>query len=98
MRPGRLKTPEEEVYYRKAARLYKQKVTIPLILVGGIRSYKVAEELVRDGTADYISFSRPSFANQGLSSVGGRVTAAKRNVFQTMPALPLRWMAGAFTA
>jgi 2,4-dienoyl-CoA reductase-like NADH-dependent reductase (Old Yellow Enzyme family) len=59
VRPGRLKTPEEEVYYRKAARLYKQKVTIPLILVGGIRSYEVAEDLVRNGTADYISLSRP---------------------------------------
>ena len=30
VRPGRLKTPEQEVYYRKAARLYKQKVKIPL--------------------------------------------------------------------
>ena len=59
VRPGELKTPEQEVYYRKAARLYKQKVTIPLILVGGIRSYKVAEELVQNGTADYISLSRP---------------------------------------
>ena len=59
VRPGILKTPAKEVYYRKAARLYKQKVTIPLILVGGIRSYEVAEELVQDGTADYISMSRP---------------------------------------
>ncbi|HWT79828.1 MAG TPA: NADH:flavin oxidoreductase, partial [Candidatus Methylomirabilis sp.] len=59
VRPGRLKTPEQEVYYRQAAKLYKQKVTIPLILVGGIRSYEVAEELVRDGTADYVSMSRP---------------------------------------
>ncbi|MFI5330035.1 MAG: NADH:flavin oxidoreductase [Desulfobaccales bacterium] len=66
VRPGRLKTPEQEVYYRKAARLYKQQVTIPLILVGGIRSYGVAEELVRDGTADYISMSRPLICEPGL--------------------------------
>ena len=66
VRPGRLKTPEQEVYYRQAARLYKQKVTIPLILVGGIRSYEVAEELVRDGTADYISLSRPLICEPGL--------------------------------
>jgi 2,4-dienoyl-CoA reductase-like NADH-dependent reductase (Old Yellow Enzyme family) len=59
VRPGILKTPEQEVYYRTAARLYKQEVTIPLILVGGIRSYEVAEELVQDGQADYISLSRP---------------------------------------
>jgi len=45
MRPGSLKTPQQEVYYRKAARLYKQGGTIPLILVGGIRSYGVAKEV-----------------------------------------------------
>jgi 2,4-dienoyl-CoA reductase-like NADH-dependent reductase (Old Yellow Enzyme family) len=66
VRPGRLKTPEQEVYYRQAARLYKQKVTIPLILVGGIRSYEVAEELVREGTADYVSLSRPLICEPGL--------------------------------
>jgi 2,4-dienoyl-CoA reductase-like NADH-dependent reductase (Old Yellow Enzyme family) len=66
VRPGKLKTPEQEVYYRKAARLYKQKVTIPLILVGGIRSYEVAEELVQEDTADYISMSRPLICEPGL--------------------------------
>jgi 2,4-dienoyl-CoA reductase-like NADH-dependent reductase (Old Yellow Enzyme family) len=66
VRPGRLKTPEQEVYYREAARLYKQKVAIPLILVGGIRSYGVAAELVRDGMADYISMSRPLICEPGL--------------------------------
>lgn len=65
VRPGRL-TPAQEVYYQEAARLYKQKVAIPLILVGGIRSYEVAEELVRDGTADYISMSRPLICEPGL--------------------------------
>ncbi|MFZ2087290.1 MAG: hypothetical protein WAU47_01840, partial [Desulfobaccales bacterium] len=63
---GSLKTREQEVYYRQAARLYKQEVTVPLILVGGIRSYEVAEELVRDGTADYISLSRPLICEPGL--------------------------------
>jgi 2,4-dienoyl-CoA reductase-like NADH-dependent reductase (Old Yellow Enzyme family) len=66
VRSGSLKTREQEVYYRQAAGLYKQKVTVPLILVGGIRSYEVAEELVRDGTADYISLSRPLICEPGL--------------------------------
>jgi 2,4-dienoyl-CoA reductase-like NADH-dependent reductase (Old Yellow Enzyme family) len=66
VRPGILKTPEQEVYYRKAAKLYKQKVAIPLILVGGIRSYEVAEELVRTGTADYLSLNRPLICEPGL--------------------------------
>jgi 2,4-dienoyl-CoA reductase-like NADH-dependent reductase (Old Yellow Enzyme family) len=66
VRPGRLKTPAQEVYYREAAGLYKQQVTIPLILVGGIRSYEVAEALVRENTADYISLSRPLICEPGL--------------------------------
>lgn len=65
-RPGRLITPSEEVYYRDAAKLYKQKVSIPLMLVGGIRSYDIAEELVKNGTADYIAMSRPLICEPSL--------------------------------
>lgn len=66
VRPGKLKTPKQEVFYREAAILYKQKVAIPLMLVGGIRSYGVAEELVQNGTADYISMSRPLICEPSL--------------------------------
>jgi 2,4-dienoyl-CoA reductase-like NADH-dependent reductase (Old Yellow Enzyme family) len=66
VRPGFLKTPEQEVYYREAATLYKQKITIPLMLVGGIRSYGVAEALVQNGIADYISMSRPLICEPSL--------------------------------
>lgn len=50
---------EKEAYFREEAGAMKKEVGIPLILVGGIRSFEVAEKLVRDGTADYISMSRP---------------------------------------
>jgi 2,4-dienoyl-CoA reductase-like NADH-dependent reductase (Old Yellow Enzyme family) len=66
VRPGRLRTPVEEVYYREAALLYKKRVAIPLILVGGIRSFGVAEGLVRAGTCDYVSMSRPLICEPGL--------------------------------
>jgi 2,4-dienoyl-CoA reductase-like NADH-dependent reductase (Old Yellow Enzyme family) len=98
MRPGSLKTPQQEVYYRKAARLYKQGVTIPLILAGGIRSYGVAKKLVGDGKADYISMSRPLICEPGLVKRWRKGDAAKRIVFQTMRALHLHWTVGAFTA
>jgi 2,4-dienoyl-CoA reductase-like NADH-dependent reductase (Old Yellow Enzyme family) len=65
-RPGALKTREEEVYYRESARLYKQQVGIPLILVGGIRSLETAEELVGSGVADYIALSRPLVSEPDL--------------------------------
>jgi 2,4-dienoyl-CoA reductase-like NADH-dependent reductase (Old Yellow Enzyme family) len=49
----------DPVFYREAAEKYKEKIKIPLILVGGIRSFETADELVRTGTADYISMCRP---------------------------------------
>ena len=51
-------TGNKEVYYREAAKHFKEKIKIPLILVGGIRSFEVAEELVNSGITDYISMSR----------------------------------------
>ncbi len=58
-RRGRLKSPRQEVYYREAAGRFKQRIGVPLLLVGGIRSYSVAEALLEEGTADYICLSRP---------------------------------------
>lgn len=59
VRPGKLSTELREVYYRDAAKRFKAILRIPLILVGGIRSFTVAERLIEDGIADYISLSRP---------------------------------------
>ncbi len=50
---------EREAYFQEEARLMKKVVNIPLILVGGVRSFGVAEKMVREGIADYISLSRP---------------------------------------
>ena len=46
-------------YFQDEARVFKEKIHIPIFLVGGIRSYQVAECLVEEGIADYISMSRP---------------------------------------
>ncbi len=53
-----IKAEEDEAYFSEEARHFKN-VGIPLILVGGIRSFSVAEHLVEDEVADYISMSRP---------------------------------------
>jgi len=37
-----------------------------LILVGGVRSYTIAEQLVANGITDYISLSRPLIREPGL--------------------------------
>jgi 2,4-dienoyl-CoA reductase-like NADH-dependent reductase (Old Yellow Enzyme family) len=66
-RVGKLR-PDEEAWYRDAARRFKQTVTTPLMLVGGIRSYEVAESLVQDGVTDYVAFCRPLIREPGLAN------------------------------
>ena len=49
----------DEAYYRDTAQQLKQTVQTPIILTGGIRSYEVAAQIVRDNIADYIGLCRP---------------------------------------
>jgi 2,4-dienoyl-CoA reductase-like NADH-dependent reductase (Old Yellow Enzyme family) len=65
-RLGKAARVEGEAYYARAAVRYKERIAIPLILVGGIRSFETAERLVADGTADYIALCRPFIAEPGL--------------------------------
>jgi 2,4-dienoyl-CoA reductase-like NADH-dependent reductase (Old Yellow Enzyme family) len=65
-RKGRIDIPDKEVYYKEAARLYKEKINVPLILVGGIRSYETAERLINEGLTDYVSMSRPFIREPNL--------------------------------
>lgn len=53
------KTAEEEGYYRDAARLYKEELEMPLMLVGGIRSLEASRSMLQTGVADFIALSRP---------------------------------------
>jgi 2,4-dienoyl-CoA reductase-like NADH-dependent reductase (Old Yellow Enzyme family) len=50
--------PSKEAYFRPAARRFKEELDIPVILVGGIKSYEVAEDIIATGDADLVSFSR----------------------------------------
>jgi 2,4-dienoyl-CoA reductase-like NADH-dependent reductase (Old Yellow Enzyme family) len=68
MSPSRsgIKTEEQEAYFREDAKAFKSQIDVPLILVGGNRSFQVAERLVQDGVADYISMSRPFIREPAL--------------------------------
>lgn len=56
---GGINSPDKEAYFKEEARLFRQELDIPLILVGGIRSFEVAEQLAEQELADYASMSRP---------------------------------------
>ena len=61
LRPVRtgIKHEEQEAYFESAANAFRKRVRVPLLLVGGIRSYSVAERIVSQNIADCISMSRP---------------------------------------
>jgi 2,4-dienoyl-CoA reductase-like NADH-dependent reductase (Old Yellow Enzyme family) len=54
-----IKSEDKEAYFQNEAGIFKEKINVPLIVVGGMRSFAVAERLVNEGIADYISMSRP---------------------------------------
>jgi len=50
---------DEEAYFRDAGRVFKERLSVPVILVGGMRSRSVMEEVLQKGVADLISLARP---------------------------------------
>jgi 2,4-dienoyl-CoA reductase-like NADH-dependent reductase (Old Yellow Enzyme family) len=66
VRLGKIGSEEKEAYYRNASRQLKEKVDIPVILVGGIRSYNAAEYLLKEEFADYFALSRPLIREPNL--------------------------------
>lgn len=50
---------EQEAYFRSAGRAFKEKLHIPVMLVGGMRSRSVMEDVLQKREADLISLARP---------------------------------------
>ena len=59
-------TEADEAYFQAEAHAFKQRLNIPIILVGGIRSFPLAKKIVDYQSADYISLSRPFIKEPGL--------------------------------
>ncbi|MCI5142496.1 MAG: NADH:flavin oxidoreductase, partial [Candidatus Electrothrix sp. ATG1] len=55
----KINKPEKEAYNLNPAIRLKNSVSCPVMVVGGIRSYEVAEKAVAEQGMDYISMSRP---------------------------------------
>ena len=67
--PARLKIerPEQEGYHRDLASKIREKVQCPIMIVGGFRSYEVAEQAFEKDEADYIAMSRPLIREPDLA-------------------------------
>ncbi len=57
-RPGIVKR-EREAYFRDWSRQVKRRVGVPVMMVGGLRSLDLMEEVVAANEADFISLCRP---------------------------------------
>jgi len=56
---SKINAPEKEAYNLDLARRIKAEVACPVMVVGGFRSYEVAEKAVTKDKMDYIAMSRP---------------------------------------
>jgi 2,4-dienoyl-CoA reductase-like NADH-dependent reductase (Old Yellow Enzyme family) len=66
--PARMKInkPEKEAYNLHLALRIKEAVSCPVMVVGGFRSYEVAEKALHDNGMDYIAMARPLIREPGL--------------------------------
>lgn len=55
----KIDAPEKEAYNLESARQIKAKVSCPVMVVGGFRSYEVCEEAVSTHGIDFVAMSRP---------------------------------------
>jgi 2,4-dienoyl-CoA reductase-like NADH-dependent reductase (Old Yellow Enzyme family) len=77
--------PAEQAYYRPFARALKRTTDIPVILVGGLRSTDVMDDVLVSGDADFLAFARPfvrepDFPNQLQAGRRGALDCVSCNV------------------
>jgi 2,4-dienoyl-CoA reductase-like NADH-dependent reductase (Old Yellow Enzyme family) len=59
--------PEKEAYNLPLARRIKEAVDCPVMVVGGFRSYEIAEKTVKEDGMDYIAMARPLIREPALA-------------------------------
>lgn len=64
--PIRKRGEPEHVPFRERAAALKREVTVPIILVGGIRNLETAKNIIDSGDADLVSMCRPFIREPGL--------------------------------
>jgi 2,4-dienoyl-CoA reductase-like NADH-dependent reductase (Old Yellow Enzyme family) len=57
---------DREAYYRNWCREIKNQVDVPVMMVGGLRTFKLMEEIIQKKEADFISLSRPLIREPGI--------------------------------
>ena len=61
-----IKAVEDEAYFEPYARMIKAKLSIPIILVAGIKSLEKINQILDNNSADLVSFCRPFIRESNL--------------------------------
>jgi len=64
--PTKIDSIEREAYFRPWCREIKGLVDVPVMMVGGLRTFELMEEIIKSGDADFISLSRPLIREPGI--------------------------------
>jgi 2,4-dienoyl-CoA reductase-like NADH-dependent reductase (Old Yellow Enzyme family) len=64
-RPG-IKQWDQEAYFREWCRNIRQSVNVPVMMVGGLRTFELMEEVVQNQEADFVSLCRPLIREPGI--------------------------------
>jgi 2,4-dienoyl-CoA reductase-like NADH-dependent reductase (Old Yellow Enzyme family) len=62
----RVNRPDREAYFRAWCRVIKPAAPVPVMMVGGLRTPSLLEELLEKGEADLLALSRPLIKEPGL--------------------------------
>ena len=57
---------DREAYFRNWCRQIKNQVEVPVMMVGGLRTFELMEEIIQNKEADLISLSRPLIRNPSI--------------------------------
>lgn len=63
-----IRSPAQEAYFLPQAKSMREAVDIPLILGGGLRSWRCVETLLQRGDVDLVSMARPLIREPGLAN------------------------------
>ncbi|MGD2126194.1 MAG: NADH:flavin oxidoreductase [Desulfobacteraceae bacterium] len=61
-----IKGLEQEAYFRHWCKEIKREVHVPVMMVGGLRTFELMEEVIRNQEADFVSLSRPFIKEPGI--------------------------------
>ena len=65
---SKINSIDREGYYREWCKRVKREVNVPVMMVGGLRTFELMEDVIKEGEADFISLCRPLIREPGLLS------------------------------